>query len=296
MPSSHPRAGDARADHRPSTGDLDPFFTFDYVPLSEPGESDPDRRRTTYWEVERGARGPDPRPDWVVVDAGAVDTELGVLKTGKEADVFLLERACELTGESCLMAAKRYRDAQHSSFHRSAVYTEGRGVRRSRDQRALERRSAYGRQVASGRWAAAEWEALTTAWSAGIQVPYPVSVQGTELLMEFVGAQDGTAAPRLAQTRPEADLLGHCWEQVRSVVLDLAGLGWAHGDLSPYNLLLQGELVVVIDLPQVVDVVANPQGPQLLHRDCVNVARWFAARGHDADPDALFAEAVARAM
>ena len=278
------------------TGDLDPFFTFDYVPVDLPGDTDTDRRPTTFWDVERGARGPDPRPDWVVVDAGAVDTELGVLKTGKEADVFLLERASERTGEACLMAAKRYRDQDHSAFRRSGVYTEGRGVRRSRDQRALERKSAYGRQVAAGRWALAEWEALTTAWSAGVAVPYPVSVQGTELLMEFVGSPEGEAAPRLAQARPSAELLAHCWEQVRTVVLDLAELGWAHGDLSPYNLLLHGEVVVVIDLPQVVDVVANPRGPELLHRDCVNVATWFTARGHDADADVLFAEAVARAM
>lgn len=282
--------------HRsPSAGDLDPFFTFDYVPIDAPEAATGDRRLTTYWDVERGDRGPDPRPEWVVVDAGAVDTELGVLKTGKEADVFLLERSAELTGEACLMAAKRYRDDHHSSFRRSALYTEGRGVRRSRDQRALASGSAYGREVASGMWARAEWTALCAAWSAGVAVPYPVSVQGTELLLEFVGTPDGVAAPRLAQTRPQSDLLEHCWQQVREIVLRLAGLGWAHGDLSPYNLLLHEDVVVAIDVPQVVDLVANPSGAELLHRDCAVVAAWFAARGHDADGEALFAEAVARA-
>ena len=34
-------------------------------------------------------KGPEPRPDWVVTSSGAIDTDLGVLKTGKEADVFL---------------------------------------------------------------------------------------------------------------------------------------------------------------------------------------------------------------
>ncbi len=280
----------------PSTGDLDPFFTFDYVPLDQPESPTDGRRPTTYWDVERGDRGPEPRPEWVVVDAGAVDTELGVLKTGKEADVFLLERAAELTGEAALMAAKRYRDPHHSSFHRSTVYTEGRGVRRSRDQRALARGTAYGREIASGMWARAEWQALCTAWSAGVAVPYPVSVQGTELLLEFVGTADGVAAPRLAQARPDPDLLEHCWQQVREIVLGLAGLGWAHGDLSPYNLLLHGEVVVAIDLPQVVDVVANPFGADLLHRDCSVVAAWFTARGYAADGAALLAEALAEAL
>lgn len=280
------------------TGDLDPFFTFDYVPIDQPESAVGDRRPTTYWSVDRGSRGPGPVPDWLVLDAGAVDTELGVLKTGKEADVHLLERAAEhLTPvESCLLAAKRYRSPEHSSFRRSSLYVEGRGVRRSRDQRALERKSAYGRELEAGRWAQAEWQALCTAWSAGVAVPYPVSVQGTELLMEFVGSPDGTAAPRLAQARPDGDLLEHCWTQVVDIVLGLAGLGWAHGDLSAYNLLLHGETVLAIDLPQVVDVVANPRGPELLHRDCVNVAGWFEGRGLPVDADVLFAEAVAVAL
>lgn len=289
MPTAHPR--------RP-TGEIDPFFVFDYLPVDQPDDATDDRRPTTYWAVDRSSRGPAPVPAWLVVDAGAVDTELGVLKTGKEADVFLLERAAEHLSpvESCLLAAKRYRSPEHSSFRRSAIYVEGRGVARSRDQRALERGSAYGREVAAGRWAAAEWTALCTAWSAGVAVPYPVSVQGTELLLEFVGDTDGTAAPRLAQVAASGELLAHCWEQVRAVVLGLAELGWAHGDLSPYNLLLHEDTVIAIDLPQVVDVVANPRGPELLHRDCVNVTRWFTSRGHPADAELLFAEAVALAL
>lgn len=287
LPRSEPR----------DAADLDPFFTFDYRRIDAPEEASEDRRPTTYWGIERGNRGPDPRPEWVVLDAGAVDTELGILKTGKEADVFLLERAAtDGSDEACLMAAKRYRDSDHSSFRRSAVYREGRGVRKSRDQRALARGSAYGREVAAGLWARAEWEALCAAWSAGVPVPYPVSLEGTELLLEFVGTPTGEAAPRLAQTRPDPELLAHCWQQVGEIVVGLAELGWAHGDLSPYNLLLTDEVVVAIDLPQVVDVVANPQGQELLYRDCANVARWFTARGHDADADELFARAVGAAL
>lgn len=283
-----------RSPHEP---ELDPFFTFDYRPVDAPEEAGDYRRPTTYWSVDRGSRGPQPLPDWVVLDAGAVDTDLGVLKTGKEADVFLLERAAtDGSGEVALMAAKRYRDEDHRSFHRSTAYLEGRGVRRSRDQRALARKSAYGRQLAAGRWAWAEWRALCTAWSAGVAVPYPVSVQGGELLLEFVGSPSGEAAPRLAQTRPSADLMAHCWQQVSDLVVSLAELGLAHGDLSPYNLLLHEDVIVAIDLPQVVDVVANPRGPELLHRDCTNVATWFRSRGYAADGEDLFAQAVATAL
>ncbi|GEL17817.1 hypothetical protein PA7_16540 [Pseudonocardia asaccharolytica DSM 44247 = NBRC 16224] len=52
-----------------------------------------------------------------------------------------------------------------------------------------------------------------------------------------------------------------------------------HGDLSAYNLLVHNARLVLIDLPQVVDVIGNPQGPAFLERDVRRVAEWFAARG-----------------
>jgi RIO kinase 1 len=35
----------------------------------------------------------------------------------------------------------------------------------------------------------------------------------------------------------------------------------------------------MIDLPQVVDVIANPCGAAFLTRDAENIGRWFAQRG-----------------
>ncbi|HEX8132590.1 MAG TPA: kinase, partial [Actinomycetes bacterium] len=37
-------------------------------------------------------RGPEPYPGWLVTELAAVDEDLGLLKTGKEADVYLLRR------------------------------------------------------------------------------------------------------------------------------------------------------------------------------------------------------------
>jgi len=268
-------------------------YSFDFTPLEEPGEG---QRWTTWLDVEPLCRGPEPRPDWVVTSQAALDTELGVLKTGKEADVFLVERAVPGDPEQAtVMAAKRYRSEQHRSFHRSAAYTEGRRTRRSRDARALAKKTAHGREVAAGQWAWAEWEALKRLWSAGAPVPYPVQIDGTEILMEFVEV-DGAAAPRLAQTRPSPDLLASYFEQLRHAMAELARLGLTHGDLSPYNILAAGERLVIIDLPQAIDIVANPTGMDFLVRDCRNVCRWFAARGLDVDEDDLFAEILASAF
>jgi serine/threonine protein kinase len=115
-----------------------------------------------------------------------------------------------------------------------------------------------------------------------------VQITGTEVLLEFIGDDDGTAAPRLAETRPGEKLLASLWEQFVAALDTLARHGLAHGDLSPYNLLVHDGRLVLIDLPQVVDVIAHPTGRDYLARDARNVATWFAARGlPGADPDAL---------
>jgi RIO kinase 1 len=274
------------------TDDLDPTFVFDFRSYDDPEDG---QRFTTWLDVEPLCRGPEPRPDWVVTSQAAVDTELGVLKTGKEADVFLLERAVpDDPTQQVVMAAKRYRGEEHRSFHRSTAYTEGRRTRRSRDARAIAKKTAHGRAVAAGQWAWAEWEALTRFWAAGVPVPYPVQIDGTEILMELVQV-DGEAAPRLAQTRPKAELLSSYFDQLRTAMVELARHGVAHGDLSPYNVLAAGERLVLIDLPQAVDIVANPSGMDFLMRDCHNVCTWFAARGLDVDEHELFADLVGSA-
>jgi RIO kinase 1 len=225
-------------------------------------------------------RGPLPHPDWLVTDLAAVDTELGVLKTGKEADVFLIRRGVP-QGRSCLLAAKRYRDAEHRMFHRDSGYLEGRRTRDSRVSRAAANRTAFGREAIAGQWANAEFSALSRLYAAGVAVPYPVQVLETELLLEFVGSEDGVAAPRLAETRPDPASLAALWDQLVSALVALARDGLAHGDLSAYNLLVDDGRLVMIDLPQVVDVIANPQGAGYLTRDAENVGRWFTAHGLD---------------
>ena len=257
----------------------------DLTALDERGgvedDGPPDGDRWSNWD---GAEhGPRPRPGWVITDHAAVDTDLGVLKTGKEADVHLLERAVPATERRALMAAKRYRTAQHRMFHRDAGYLEGRRVRRSREMRAMATRTAFGRDLLSGQWANAEFGALTRLWQAGVPVPYPVQLVGTELLLEYLGTDDGRAAPRLAQLRPDPDELSDLWAQLVDALLGLAHLGLAHGDLSAFNLLVHDGRLVVIDLPQVVDVVGNPNGPDFLARDVRRIGEWFAARGLPSD-------------
>ena len=240
----------------------------------------PEGDRWSIWDQSAaGERGPEPYPAWLVTDLAAVDTELGILKTGKEADVFLLRRGLPGGGRSCLLAAKRYRDADHKMFQRDSAYLEGRRVRESRDTRAMAQRTAAGRQMIARQWANAEFAALGQLQRSGAPVPYPVQVLGTELVLEFIGDPDGTAAPRLAEIRPGGRELAGLWDQLVQALVLLAAAGLAHGDLSAYNLLVHRGRLIMIDLPQVVDVIANPRGAEFLDRDAANVARWFSARG-----------------
>ncbi|MCE1179400.1 MAG: phosphotransferase [Micrococcales bacterium] len=260
-------------------------------------DSHPDRppegERWSTWDA--AGHGPGPRPDWVVTELGAVDADLGVLKSGKEADVHLVRRWVPGRDDrDVVMAAKRFRTGDHRLFHRDAGYLEGRRVRRSRETRAMARRTGFGRELVSAQWAGAEFAALGRMWEIGLPVPYPVQLDGREMLMEFVGS-DGVGAPRLAATRPGRDVLAQLFEQVREVILRLAEEGWAHGDLSPYNVLVHDERIVVIDWPQVVDVIGNPQGMDYLTRDASVMARWFTARGLPVDEGVLVGDAVAAA-
>ncbi len=252
-------------------------------PTNDDGPDTGDRWST--WDLSAaGERGPQPYPDWLVTELAAVDTELGVVKTGKEADVMLVRRGVPGTERQCLLAAKRYRAAEHRMFHRDAGYLEGRRVRESRTNRAMAKRTGFGKEVIAGQWAAAEFGALYRLWEVGLEldvqvVPYPVQIVGTELLLEFLGTDDGQAAPRLAQLRPEPGELADLWRQLVDALTVLARCQIAHGDLSPYNILVHGGRLVLIDLPQVVDVVSNPHGARFVHRDVHNVGTWFAARG-----------------
>ncbi len=261
--------------------------------LAELGGAD---RWSTWDQPAAGERGPQPYPEWLVTELAARDTELGILKTGKEADVFLIERAVPNSEPGCLLAAKRYRSSQKRLFHRDAGYLEGRRVRESRDNRAMAKRTSVGMQMIAGQWARAEFDALCRLYQLGVPVPYPVQIIGTEVLQEFIGDPDTQqAAPRLAQLRASGAEVADLWEQLVAATSLLARAGLAHGDLSAYNILVHEGRLVLIDLPQIVDVVANPQGREFLARDARNVATWFRSRGLDVSGDDLAIELVAEA-
>ncbi len=245
------------------------------------------------WSTWDGAtHGPKPRPDWVVTALGAVDYELGVLKTGKEADVFLIDRQVPDGGPRCLLAAKRYRTSEHRSFHRDAGYLEGRRVRRSREKTAPWRggpTSAGSCWPGSGRLPSSRCSVYSERPAWRCLIPFlstaPSCCRSSLGTLQVRPRHGSRSAVRGA---PNWGRCGtSCWTRCPRWPGTASRTATCPRTTSWST--VAGWWLVMIDLPQAVDIVGNPQGVGFLRRDVVNVCDWFAARGLTAaDPEAIF--------
>lgn len=251
-----------------------------------PSAPRPDSTPSNYAELDT-RRGPEPVPEWVITSDKAWDTDLGVLKTGKEAEVSLLERS--LGDQVTLLAAKRYRHITHRGFRNDAVYRAGRQMRDVRAQKAADKGSTKGTVFRASQWATNEFDVLSALWSAGAAVPYPVQIRGTEILMEYLGDANA-AAPRLSEARIRRKDAPELFAQTIHLLRTMSALGLVHGDLSAYNLMLWRDRVWAIDFPQAVDLVLNPNARTLLERDVTNVSTFFRKHGVATDETAVLAD------
>lgn len=196
-----------------------------------------------------------------LLEDGLVDEVVYPLKSGKEADVFVVRCGDQL------YCAKVYKEANKRGFRSQTQYTEGRKVRNSRRARAMAKGSRYGRGEEEALWQNTEVDALYSLAAAGVRVPKPRLFVDGVLLMELVTGADGSAAPRLddlALTRAQA-LSYHRFLIDQVVRMLCAGL--IHGDLSEYNILVDEHGPVIIDLPQAVDAAGNNSACRMLLRD-----------------------------
>jgi RIO kinase 1 len=204
-----------------------------------------------------------------LVSEGLIDEVIRQLMSGKEATVYIVR-----CGEA-IRCAKVYKDIKQRSFRNNTSYQEGRRTKNSRQARAMEKGSRYGRQMQEEAWQNAEVDALYRLAAAGVRVPQPHICHEGVLLMDLVTDADGQPAPRLNDIElSEAQALEFHAGLLEQVVRMLCA-GIIHGDLSEYNILVGADGPVIIDLPQAVDAAGNSNAAVMLERDVANLASYF---------------------
>jgi RIO kinase 1 len=204
-----------------------------------------------------------------LIEDGMVDTVVRKLKSGKEASVYIV--AC---GDQ-VRCAKVYKEAEQRGFHKLAQYQEGRKTRNSRDARAMGKRGRHGRRVQEGEWKNAEVNALYRLFGAGVRVPAPYLVHEGVLLMELVRDEGGEPAPRLNDIDITADQAREWHAFMITQIVRMLCAGLIHGDLSEFNVLLDANGPVIIDLPQAVNAASNNSAFAMLERDVNNMRETF---------------------
>jgi len=212
-----------------------------------------------------------------LIDDGMVDSVVRSLKSGKEASVYIV------TCGNQLRCAKVYKEAEHRGFHKLAQYQEGRKTRSSRDTRAMGKRGRHGRKVQEAEWKNAEVDALYRLVGLGVRVPTPLLVHEGVLLMELVRDAHGNPAPRLNEVEITAEQAREWHAFMMSQVVRMLCAGLIHGDLSEFNVLLDVNGPVIIDLPQAVNAAGNNNAFAMLERDVNNMRATFG----EAAPEVL---------
>jgi len=204
-----------------------------------------------------------------LIEDGLVDEVVRQLMSGKEAMVYVVRCGSEIR------CAKVYKEAAKRSFKQAVEYQEGRKGRNTRRQRAMEKRSKFGRKQQEEAWQNAEVDALYKLDRAGVRVPMPYGCFDGVLLMELVTDDAGQVAPRLidvALTREQA-VEDHA--VMMDYVVKMLCAGLVHGDLSEFNVLVDDYGPVIIDLPQAVDAAANNHAQSMLERDVNNITAYY---------------------
>ena len=206
-----------------------------------------------------------------LLEEGIIDEVFSQLKTGKEAEVWLVSH----NGEP--VAAKLYKEREFRNFKNDAAYKEGRTVRNSRTQRAMDKGSKFGRQASEEAWKSAEHDAMTSLFKAGVRVPKPVLFYDGVLLMEVIGDAEGRVAPRLVDAGIAREQAAGLYEIMRGEIVKMLHADLIHGDLSEFNVLLGVNGPIIIDFPQVVTAAKNSLSEQFFRRDLGNMLRFFGS-------------------
>jgi RIO kinase 1 len=204
--------------------------------------------------------------------AGYVDDVLGKINDGKEATVYLCQSRDEY------LAAKIYRARHFRHFDTDRTYRNFSKMRDRRMAKAMRGKSKRGQHAFHTHWIDSEWKILQQLHEIGVSVPKPYLQSADGILMEYIGNENGPA-PRLVNCRLQQEeaesLLPHVIEDLELMIENDV----VHGDFSAYNILYDGSVHRVIDVPQAVDPRVTPDAYNLFQRDLINIEKYFAKYG-----------------
>jgi len=205
-----------------------------------------------------------------LIDDGFIQEIIRPLKSGKEAAVFLVV----VEGQVC--AAKVYKQVQLRNFRQRQDYVEGRQAGNTRDQRAMDRGTKFGKQKREEAWQNAEADAMRKLHAAGVRVPRPHGNHDGILIMDLVRGRTGDPAPQIAAARFDRPVAIRIHREIMQQIAKMLCAGLVHADLSEFNVLDAADGPMIIDLPQAVDAARNNNAKRLLLRDVANITRFFA--------------------
>jgi RIO kinase 1 len=220
----------------------------------------------------------------VLSQMGFLDELISGIKTGKEASVFLGKNS------EGFVAVKVYTDLRVRSFKRDATYRQGRFIGDARIEKAIEQGSQRGLDAHQSLWVQEEFKQMKYLYQNGIDVPKAIAVHGTSLIMEFIGDENGTPAPRISDLKMEQDEAHEAFRQSVQNLRRIVGSGRVHGDYSTFNILWHNEQAVVIDFPQVMEFKHNPHANVFLGRDVRSLCKSFRKQGVHADESRVLRE------
>lgn len=236
--------------------------------------------------------------DWVVqyfggfYDNNLISDVISRVKGGKEANVYVCVARPHVGPE--LLAGKLYRPRMFRNLKNDAEYrvggdivgSDGKVMRKKREQRAVAKRTDFGQQVLTGTWLSNEIATLGTLHAAGAKVPKPYSTGEQAILMEFLGERGmpATTLNHITLGDDEARKLFHL--VIDNIRLMLAN-NVVHGDLSAYNILYWQGDIRIIDFPQAVNPYKNPNAYRIFERDVERICQDFEPYGIDTRPALL---------